>query len=375
MPKFVLIPDSYKGTLSSKEVCAVMAGAIEKRFPGSEVVSIPVADGGEGTVDAFLSALKGERISLKVTGPLWEPVTASYAFCSEGIAVIEMAAAAGLPLVGKKLDVGGATTYGVGELIDDAIKRGARKIILGLGGSATNDGGCGAAAALGAIFRKSDHTTFVPTGATLKDIASIDMDVLRTKFANIELQAMCDINNPLCGPLGAAAVFGPQKGATPEQVALLDQGLKHLAALLLKATGRNVDELPGAGAAGGMGAGAAAFFQGELVPGIEAVLDTVGFDKIIADADYIFTGEGCLDEQSFMGKVLSGVLKRAKQANVPVIAVAGGIKALPPAAYEQGLMAAFSISTLPIPLAEAAPRSKDNLALVMDNILRMMKIF
>lgn len=372
MKKFIVIPDSYKGTLSSQEICEVMSDAILRHFPKAEVIALPVADGGEGTVAAFLQAVGGNLITTTVTGPLGQPVNSFYGILPDGTAVIEMAAAAGLPLVGERLLVGQATTYGVGELIVHALSQGAKRILLGLGGSATNDGGCGAAAALGAVFKNKAGQSFLPTGNTLSDIASIDITAVKEKLKGISITIMCDIDNPLYGPRGAAYVFAPQKGATPAELPALDKGLIHLAEVIEKALGLMVDNLPGAGAAGGMGAGAVAFLGGQLTPGIEAVLDAVKFNNLLENTDLIFTGEGCFDSQSLMGKVIFGILRRAKPKKVPVIAVVGGIKELPIEAYAQGLKAIFSINQLPQALEEAAPHSKENLTQTMDNILRLL---
>lgn len=372
MKKFIVVPDSYKGTLSSEDICEIMAGAILQRFPEAQVITIPVADGGEGTVAAFLQSVGGKRVEALVTGPLGERVAAFYGLLPDGTAVIEMAAAAGLPLVGEKLLVGQTTTYGVGELIAHAISQGAKKILLGLGGSATNDGGCGAAVALGAVFKDKNGASFLPTGASLINIASIDVSAVEAKLKNIPVTVMCDIDNPLYGSKGAAYVFAPQKGATLQELPMLDAGLKHLAEVIEQDLGINVAMLPGAGAAGGMGAGAVAFLGGALVPGIEAVLNAVKFNELLEETDMVFTGEGCFDSQSLMGKVISGVLKRTHAKNVPVIAVVGGIKELPEEAYAKGLRAIFSINQLPQNLQESAPHSRENLAQTMDNILRIL---
>jgi len=372
MKKFIVIPDSFKGTLSSQEICMVMSQAILKHFPEAEVQALPVADGGEGTVAAFLQAIGGKKIEAIVTGPLGEKTNSFYGLLPDGTAVIEMAAAAGLPLVGKRLLVAQTTTYGVGELIDHALSQGAKRVLLGLGGSATNDGGCGAAAALGAVFKNQAGQSFLPTGHTLSNIAAIDITAIKKKLCGIPITIMCDIDNPLYGPKGAAYIFAPQKGASPEDLPELDKGLMHLATIIKENLGVAVAQLPGAGAAGGMGAGAVAFLGGQLTPGIEAVLAAVKFNDLLEGTDCVFTGEGCFDSQSLMGKAISGILKRTKKRGIPVIAVVGGIKELPEKAYEQGLKAIFSINQLPQELEEAAPHSKENLAKTMDNILRLL---
>jgi len=373
MKKIILIPDSFKGTMSSIEVCSVMEQTIHHHCPAAKVVCVPVADGGEGTVDAFLQAVGGEKIPVRVQGPFFEEVEAFYGWLPGDVAVIEMAAAAGLPLVGDCRQVEKATTYGVGEIMQHALLHGCKKIVIGLGGSATNDGGCGAAAALGAVFKNRAGEEFVPTGATLQQIVSIDLSAVKKKLENVECVTMCDIDNPLCGVQGAAAVFGPQKGADAAMVDLLDKGLAHMAAVIKQSTGRDVLALAGAGAAGGMGAGTVAFFGSSLQRGIETVLDTVGFDDLLQDADMVFSGEGKIDSQSLRGKVVLGVAQRTKKAGVPLVCVVGAIGDGMDGAYEQGVTAVFSINRMPMPFKEAAPHSKENLAIAMDNIIRLIK--
>ena len=374
MKKAVIIPDSFKGTLSSLRICELMRGCIEELFPGCETVSIPVADGGEGSVEAFLEAVGGRRVEVQVTGPWFEPCTAHYGLLRDGgTAVLEMAAAAGLPMVGERRDPSRTTTYGLGELLLHAVENGARRIILGLGGSATNDGGCGAAAAAGVRFLDRDGRAFVPVGGTLRDIAGIDMTGLDPRLRGIELTAMCDIDNPLFGENGAAYVFGPQKGADEAMVRELDEGLRHLAGVIRRDTGADVSLLPGSGAAGGMGAGMAAFFGAQLRSGIETVLDVTGFDSAAAGADYIFTGEGKLDSQSLRGKVVIGVARRTAKLGVPVIAIVGGADYGAEAAWAEGVTAVFTTNRLPQDFALLRPHSEENLVFTFRNILRTLK--
>lgn len=371
--KVVLIPDSFKGTLSSVEVCRVLRGCVELRLPGCEVRAIPVADGGEGSVDAFLAALGGEKVHARVAGPFFEPVESFYGLTDGGkTAIVEMAACAGLPLAGERRDPALTTTYGVGELIALAVEGGARKIILGLGGSATNDAGCGAAAALGVRFFDRTGTPFVPTGGTLGEVERIDVSAARERLRGVEITAMCDIDNPMYGENGAAYVFAPQKGAGPEQVRALDAGLRRLAGVMRRELGMDFDELPGAGAAGAMGAGVTAFLGASLQSGIESVLNAVDFDRAAADADLIFTGEGRLDSQSLRGKVVIGVARRAKRLGKRVIAIVGGAEGELEAAYAEGVTAGFTTNRLPEPLSRSAPRAAENLAFTMDNILRLL---
>lgn len=371
--KIVLIPDSFKGTLSSVEVCRVLRGCVERRLPGCEVRAIPVADGGEGSVDAFLAALGGEKVHARVAGPFFEPVESFYGLTDGGkTAIVEMAACAGLPLAGEWRDPALTTTYGVGELIALAVEGGARKIILGLGGSATNDAGCGAAAALGVRFFDRTGTPFVPTGGTLGEVERIDVSAARERLRGVEITAMCDIDNPMYGENGAAYVFAPQKGAGPEQVRALDAGLRRLAGVMRRELGMDFAELPGAGAAGAMGAGVTAFLGASLQSGIESVLNAVDFDRAAADADLIFTGEGRLDSQSLRGKVVIGVARRAKRLGKRVIAIVGGAEGELEAAYAEGVTAVFTTNRLPEPLSRSAPRAAENLAFTMDNILRLL---
>ncbi len=373
MEKILLVPDSFKGTLSSRQVCQVMAGQLRRFFPQAQVKSIPVADGGEGSVEAFLAAAGGERRTRTVTGPFGEPVEAFYGILGDGrTAVIEMAACAGLPLAEGRLNPERATTYGVGELLLAAKEAGCTKAILGLGGSCTNDGGAGAAAALGAKFTRADGTAFVPTGGTLGEIAALDVSPVAQALQGMELTAMCDIDNPLYGEAGAAAVFAPQKGADAAMVARLDAGLRHLGQVSARCLGRDFSHLPGAGAAGGLGFGMAAFCGAQLRMGIDAVLDAVGFDSLLPGTDMVFTGEGKIDSQSARGKVVSGVAARCRKAGVPVVAVVGQIGQGFEEMYQQGLTAVFSINRAAQPFAESRFHAGENLALTMENIARLL---
>lgn len=373
MEKILLVPDSFKGTLSSRQVCQVMAGQLRRFFPQAQVKSIPVADGGEGSVEAFLAAAGGERRTRTVTGPFGEPVEAFYGVLGDGrTAVIEMAACAGLPLAEGRLNPERATTYGVGELLLAAKEAGCTKAILGLGGSCTNDGGAGAAAALGAKFTRADGTAFVPTGGALGEIAALDVSPVAQALQGMELTAMCDIDNPLYGEAGAAAVFAPQKGADAAMVARLDAGLRHLGQVSARCLGRDFSHLPGAGAAGGLGFGMAAFCGAQLRMGIDAVLDAVGFDSLLPGTDVVFTGEGKIDSQSARGKVVSGVAARCRKAGVPVVAVVGQIGQGFEEMYQQGLTAVFSINRAAQPFAESRFHAGENLALTMENIARLL---
>lgn len=374
MRKYVVIPDSFKGCLSSGEICDIIAREIRCRDPEARVCALPVADGGEGTVDAFLGALGGEKIAVPCRDPYGRPLTAHYGLFPDGkTAVIEMAAAAGLPLVGEDRRVADTTTYGVGQLIAHALKRGAERIILGLGGSATNDGGCGAAAALGVEFLDAEGKAFVPVGGTLCRLAHIRTDGLLPALRQAEVIAMCDIDNPLCGESGAAAVFAPQKGADAATVRMLDEGLAHLAAVIEKDLGCSLLTLPGGGAAGGFGAGSVAFLGARLQMGIEAVLDLTDFDRLAADAYLVITGEGRLDSQSLRGKVVVGVARRARALGVPVVALVGSSETDIAAAYDAGVTAVFPINPAPTTLSEALAHARTHLAFTAENVLRFAR--
>lgn len=375
MQNFILVPDSFKGTLSAIEVCNIMKSSIKNLYKDANIISVPVADGGEGTVDAFLYALGGEKKSIWVSDAFNEQkILAYYAMLKDDIAIIEMAACAGLPLVKNRLEPDKTTTFGVGELIIDAVNNGAKKIILGLGGSATNDGGCGMAAALGVKFKDEQYQEFIPTGGTLSQIYKIDMNNIYSKIKDVEFISMCDVDNPLCGRLGASAVFAPQKGADEDMVKLLDEGLAHLAKIIKRDLHIEVKDIKGAGAAGGLGAGSIAFLQSKLTKGIDVILDTINFDELVSKADIVFTGEGKFDSQSLHGKVVMGVANRSQKYKTPVIVVTGAIGENIQEAYNKGITAIFSINKEPMEFSKSALKSKENMILTMENILRLLKI-
>lgn len=375
MQNFILVPDSFKGTLSAIEVCNIMKSSIKNLYKDANIISVPVADGGEGTVDAFLYALGGEKKSIWVSDAFNEQkILAHYAMLKDDIAVIEMATCAGLPLVKNRLEPDKTTTFGVGELIIDAVNSGAKKIILGLGGSATNDGGCGMASALGVKFKDEQDQEFIPTGGTLSQIYKIDMNNIYSKIKDIEFISMCDVDNPLCGRLGASAVFAPQKGADEDMVKSLDEGLAHLAKVIKRDLHIEVKDIKGAGAAGGLGAGSIAFLQSKLTKGIDVILDTINFDELVSKADIVFTGEGKFDSQSLHGKVVMGVANRSQKYKTPVIVVTGAIGENIQEAYNKGITAIFSINKEPMEFSKSALKSKENMILTMENILRLLKI-
>ncbi len=373
MRKFLLIPDSFKGTMSSAQICSLMELSIKRHYPQAQIVAIPVADGGEGSVDAFLTAMGGEKVFAEVTGPYFQPVKAFYGIVEGDTAIIEMASCAGLPLVGDDKRPDQTTTFGVGELMLHAAARGCKTIIVGLGGSATNDGGTGAAAAAGIRFLNAEGTSFVPTGGTLSHITQIDIQNRSPLLDGVKITTMCDIDNPLFGEHGAAFIFGPQKGADSEMVQFLDTQLQALHAIILQSLSTDISQLPGAGAAGGMGGGMVAFFDAELEMGIEVVLNTVGFDNLLIDTDMVFSGEGKIDFQSLRGKVVIGVARRTKKLGIPLVAIVGDIGDSIEAAYDEGISAIFSINRVARDFKHVVARAPEDMTLTMDNLMRFLK--
>lgn len=356
--RIIVVPDSFKGSLSSLQVCGIITDRLKRR--GHSVVQVPVADGGEGTVEAMLLAAGGEPRTDIVQGPYGNRVCAIRGVLPGGTAVIELAQAAGLPLVGDDRRAGEATTFGVGEQLLAAVHEGSDEIVVGLGGSASNDGGCGAAAACGVRFLDADGAEFVPVGSSLHRISRVDVTGLEPALARAQITAMCDVDNPLTGPEGASYVFGPQKGADLEAIAVLDAGLAHLAEVIRGDLGVEVEHLAGAGAAGGMGAGLVAFLGAGLRSGIDVVLETAGFEDLLADADAVVTGEGSFDSQSLRGKVIHGMAARARAAGVPVHVLAGRVaEGLEPEYAHLGIRSAQAITPPGIPLTEAMARADE----------------
>lgn len=350
--RIVVAPDSYKGSVSALGVAQAMERGILHVFPEADVRKIPIADGGEGTVEALITATRGTLRQQEVTGPLGESVMAHWGVLGDGLtAVIEMAAASGLPLLTpEQRNPRLSTTYGTGELIRAALDAGLRRIIIGIGGSATNDGGAGMARALGARFTTDDGRELPDGGAALARLRHIDLAGLDPRLKETQITVACDVDNPLCGPRGASAVFGPQKGATPEVVAELDAALGHFASIAQEATGRAAAELSGAGAAGGLGAGLMFFTPAKLKPGVEIVLDAVDFAGVVKDAAFVMTGEGRTDFQTAFGKAPVGVARVAKQFNVPVFCVSGGLGDGAGDVLAQGVDAVMSICDRPLTL-------------------------
>ena len=352
--KIVIAPDSYKGSLSATEVALAMERGVLSIFPQAEVRKIPIADGGEGTVEALVTATGGQYRRTQVTDPLGNPIFARWGVLGDGkTAVIEMAAASGLPLVPKeRRDPRITTTCGTGELIRAALDEGLRRIIIGIGGSATNDGGVGMASALGVRFLDGAGNLIGVGGGSLAEVRQIETAGLDQRLLETEITVACDVDNPLCGERGASAVFGPQKGATPEMVRLLDQGLAVYAECAARTTGRQVAERPGAGAAGGLGAGLMFFTPAQLKPGVEIVLSAVGFAEVVKDSAFVITGEGRTDFQTAFGKAPVGVAKVAKSYDLPVFCLSGGLGEGADHVLNQGIDVVLSICDRPQTLEE-----------------------
>ena len=353
--RIIVAPDSYKGSVSAPDVAEAMARGIRRVFADTDVRMIPLADGGEGTVDALLGATGGQNMQTEVSDPLGKRITARWGVLGDGqTAVIEMAAASGLPLIPEhRRDPRITTTFGTGELIRAALDAGLRKIILGIGGSATNDGGTGMARALGARFIDKHGMELANGGGALAALQRIDLVQLDPRLQETEITVACDVDNPLCGPRGASVVFGPQKGATPAMVAELDAALAHFAAIAQEATGRAIAAQAGAGAAGGLGAGLLFFTTAKLRPGIEIVLDAVDFDEATNGAAFVLTGEGCTDFQTAFGKAPIGVAQRAKRFNIPVFCLSGRLGEGADDVLVHGIDALMSICDQPMTLEES----------------------
>lgn len=353
--KIVIAPDSFKESLSAAEVAAAIAAGLGEVWPQAELLCRPMADGGEGTVEAVIAAVGGERRETRVRGPLGEPVAAHWGWIAGSrSAVIEMAAASGLHRVpADRRDALRSCTYGTGELILAALEAGAGRIVLGFGGSATNDAGSGMLRALGARFEDAEGRPLPPGGAALAQLQRIDLTGLDARLAQVDFEVACDVDNPLCGPRGASHVFGPQKGATPEQVRQLDDALARFADVCAATLGRDAREAPGSGAAGGIGFAARTFLGAAFRPGIELVAEVGGLEQAVIGADLVITGEGRLDEQTLHGKTPMGVAGIAKRHGVPVVALAGTLGEGYERLYGHGIDAAFSLAPGPISLAAA----------------------
>ncbi|MGD8233997.1 glycerate kinase [Vibrio sp. TRT 1302] len=358
--KVVIAPDSYKESLTAMEVATAIENGFKEIMPNAEYIKLPMADGGEGTVQSLVDATGGDIVTVEVMGPLGQPVTGFYGLLGDGsTAVIEMAAASGLHLVEpSERNPMLTTTYGTGELIKAALDKGVDHIIIGIGGSSTNDGGVGMAQALGAKLVDEQGAELSFGGGALANLASIDLSGLDPRLADVQLEVACDVDNPLCGPKGASHIFGPQKGATPEMVVQLDANLAHYAKVIRQTNGKDVIDQAGAGAAGGLGAALLGLFDATLRPGINIVMDAVNLTEVMKDADLVITGEGRIDSQTIHGKTPIGVARTAKLYDLPVIGIAGSIAQDCRVVHDHGLDAVYSVvlgaTDLPTALKEAA---------------------
>ncbi|GLH63973.1 glycerate kinase [Parageobacillus sp. G301] len=374
--KVIIAPDSFKESLSALEVANAIEKGFRDIFPEAEYVKIPMADGGEGTVQSLVDATGGRIVKTEVTGPLGDRVQAFFGMLGDGkTAVIEMAAASGLHLVpSEKRNPLVTTTRGTGELILAALDEGAEHIIIGIGGSATNDGGAGMIQALGGRLLNRHGQEIGPGGGSLSELADIDLSGLDQRLKCVKIEVACDVDNPLTGPKGASAVFGPQKGATPEMVVTLDKNLHHYADVIERVLGKQVKDIPGAGAAGGLGAGLLAFLDAKLKRGVEIVLETVNFHERIQGASLVITGEGRIDGQTIFGKTPIGVAKAAKQYNIPVIAIAGSVSDDSDVVRSHGIDALYSIVPGIIPLEKALANARYYVTQTARNIAAVYKI-
>jgi len=374
--KIVIAPDSFKESLSALEAAESIEKGFKRVIPNAEYVKVPMADGGEGTVQSLVDATRGEIISKTVTGPLGDPVDAFFGILgNKRTAVIEMAAASGLHLVpAEKRNPLVTTTKGTGELIAAALDHGVNHIIIGIGGSATNDGGAGMAKALGARLLDKNGMEIGEGGGALYHLASINLSEFDPRLATIKIEVACDVDNPLTGEKGASAIFGPQKGATLEMIAELDKNLGHFAAVVERDLGKKINDVPGAGAAGGLGGGLLAFLPSELKRGVEIVIEATGLAHIVKDADLVITGEGKIDGQTIFGKTPIGVAKTAKKYGVPVVGIAGNVSKDSYVVHEYGIDAIFSIVPGVILLEDAFKHAEEYVETTASNIAAVFKM-
>jgi glycerate kinase len=378
--KVVIAPDSFKESLSALQVAEAIEAGLREVFPDAKVLKLPVADGGEGTVEAMIDATGGRRVELGATGPLGEPVSAFYGLAptpdgGAPLAVIEMAAASGLELLPPaQRNPLVATSRGTGELIRHALDAGIRRFVLGVGGSATNDGGAGMLQALGVRLLDADGRELGPGGAELARLDRIDLSALDPRVRDCEFHIACDVSNPLTGPNGASAIFGPQKGATPEMVAQLDAALAHYGRIVARDLGQDRADMPGAGAGGGIGLAMVVFLGGRLRPGIEIIAEAVGLDQAVRDADLVITGEGRIDGQSVSGKTPVGVARVAKRHGKPVIAIGGGLARDAAAVHAHGIDAVFAAVCRPCTIDEALAGASENLRAAARNMAQALKL-
>ncbi|NLM36166.1 MAG: glycerate kinase [Clostridiales bacterium] len=374
--KFVLAPDSFKESMTAKEAAEAMEAGIKKIIPEAECVKVPMADGGEGTVQSLVDATNGEIIELEVTGPRGKKTKAFFGILGDkSTAVIEMASASGIQLVTKEeRNPLYTTTYGTGELIKAALDRGVKRIFIGIGGSATNDGGAGMLQALGVKLLDKDGKDLLFGGGALGKLHKIDLSNMDSRLKDVIVEVACDVTNPLTGKDGASHVFGPQKGATPEMVQQLDYNLAHFAEIIRQQLGKDVEKVPGAGAAGGLGAGLMAFLNAELKRGVELVIKYTSLEDKVKGADFVFTGEGSVDAQTVFGKTPFGVAQTAKKFNIPVIAFAGRIGNGVEVLYDKGIDAIVGILPGAVSIEEALEKGKENLERTAENIARILVI-
>ncbi|MCC8375250.1 MULTISPECIES: glycerate kinase [Photorhabdus] len=374
--KIVIAPDSFKESLSALQAAEAIEQGFREIYPQAEYIKLPMADGGEGTVESMVAATNGRVVHLSVTGPLNQPVDSFFGVLGDGeTAVIEIAAASGLHLVPmEKRNPLITTTYGTGELMLAALDQGVRKIILGIGGSATNDGGAGMMQALGACLLDSDGKALEAGGAALSRLAKIDLSGLDVRLSRTEIIVACDVTNPLCGEFGASAIFGPQKGATPEMVKELDAALRHYGEKIELLTGIKVIDVPGAGAAGGMGVPLLGWLDAKLQPGIDIVISTLELEKAVQGADLVITGEGRMDSQTIYGKTPIGVARIAKKYAISTIALVGSISQNYSIVHEHGLDAVFSIMPGVCSLSDALACGHENLRVTARNVAAVWKM-
>lgn len=373
--KFLFASDSFKGTLSSEKIIELLTQSANEIFPGCETAGTLIADGGEGTVDAVIAMTKGSMIEVPVHGPLMEETKAVYGRINENSAIIEMAAASGLPMVPAELrNPLNTTTYGTGEMIRDALDKGFRNISIALGGSATNDGGMGAMAALGVRFYDKDGNLLQGVGSDLAKVARVDVSGIHPAVAETKFTVMCDVNNPLTGPDGATYTFGKQKGGTPEILDQLEAGMKSYAAVVGEALGMDIDHIAGAGAAGGLGAAVCGFLNATLKSGIETVLDLIDFDAMLEGVDVVVTGEGRIDWQSAFGKVPSGIGMRCKNKGIPAVAIVGGMGTGAEKIYEFGVESIIPTINGAMDIEEALERAEELYKGAADRMFRFLKV-
>ena len=374
--KFVLAPDSFKESMTAKEAAEAMERGIKKAIPDAECIKVPMADGGEGTVQSLVDATDGEIIEVEVTGPDCNKVKAVYGILGDGkTAVIEMASASGIHLVKKeKRNPLYTTTYGTGELIKSALNKGVTNILIGIGGSATNDGGSGMLEALGAKFYDKYGDELAFGGGALEKLEKIDLSNFDERLKDVNIEVACDVNNPLTGENGASYIFGPQKGATEEMVKHLDNSLKNYAKVIREQLGCDVENVPGAGAAGGLGAGLMAFLDADLRKGVELVIKYTKLEEKMQGADYVFTGEGSMDSQTVFGKTPFGVSTVAKKYNIPTIAFAGRIGDGVEELYKHGINSIVGILQGVTNLDEALRNGSENIQKTSENIARILNI-